>query len=908
MQDESVDGSQPAEATATAPARATGDASTGAAHHLLSTKLARPRVPPTYVARTQVAERLDAGTTGPLTVVSAGAGWGKTLTTAAWAAGSPGIGPVAWLSVDDGDNEPRSFWNYVLAALRGVLTLPPGNAIAGLDPALGCEEENLRRLAAGIAELPAPVVLVIDDFHLLHEPAVLEGVAALLRHPPRQLRLVLLTRADPALPLHRLRVNDELAEIRARDLAFSATEAARLFAADGVPVPPDQAELLVRRTEGWPAGLRLAALFLRRDGHQRSAEEFAGDDRAVTDYLVEEVLASQPPDLRRFLMRTSVAERVSSGLAEVLTGYPRCQSVLETLERTNAFVVGLGSDRRWFRYHPLLREMLQHQLSLSEPDTLSGLHRRAALWFADSEAPVEALRHALAAEDWELFGRLFVTHAAPLLVSTERMAVGRLLEAVPPQRSTDSAELALCAAGRLYHAGRFPEMQHHLDFADARLAESPSGAATGSRIAARAFTAAVARTRGDMPALVSAAAAALELLAGPGLGLPAADDYRAIALSNRGAGELWSGLLGDAERHLRDALTAVADTRLEVTRINVLGHLALTAVATGRLREGFTCASTAVELVAARGWVPLPQAASAYLAVGLVHFEWNNVDLARRLLTQGRGDGVDLAPDFAMTLAQARIEASLDRVDVAREELARLRRRLPDWTPPAYLAGWLVVTEAEVDLAAGDPATALTRFPPVAAEAMPTHQRVCLAKVLLAAGEPQRADRVLAGLRTGGEPNGDDVETWLVTALLADRLREDNRALDALQRAIVLARPERVRRPFAALGHEHLPRLLTRLHQVDSAFGELADEVLGDVWESAPPSLPLDPLADPLTDRELSVLRQLPTMMTNVEIAGELYVSVNTVKAHLKRLYRKLGVVSRRDAVHRARELGLLHD
>ena len=253
-----------------------------------------------------------------MTVVSAGAGWGKTLTTASWASSGPAAGPVAWLSLDEGDNEPRAFWACVLAALRRTITLPPENPLSGLDPALGREDENLRRLTTGIAELPSPVVLVIDDFHLIQDPATLHGLSGILRHPMSQLRLVLLTRADPALPLHRLRVSGDLVEIRSSDLAFDATEAVRLLAEDGVDVVPEQAELLVERTEGWPAGLRLAALFLSRD-RERTVAEFGGDDRAVTDYLFEEVLASQPPDIQDFLTQTSIVDRVSADLAAVLT-------------------------------------------------------------------------------------------------------------------------------------------------------------------------------------------------------------------------------------------------------------------------------------------------------------------------------------------------------------------------------------------------------------------------------------------------------------------------------------------------------------------------------------------------------------------------------------------------------------
>jgi len=256
---------------------------------------------------------------------------------------------VAWLSLDESDNHPRSFWTSFVAAIRSATEIPRGNPLAGLAPGLGGREGNHRRLVAGLTGLPDPVVVVLDDFQIVREPAVLTGIAELLRHPPEQLRLVLLSRVVPALPLRRLELRGELAEIRSHDLAFDVPEALALFAADGVPIEPDEARLLVDRTEGWPAGLQLAAYFLKRGGPDRTAADFADNDQAVSDYLVEEVLINQPPELQQFLLRTSVTERLTGGLAQALTDDSRGQRFLELLERSNAFVVGLSPDRHWYR-------------------------------------------------------------------------------------------------------------------------------------------------------------------------------------------------------------------------------------------------------------------------------------------------------------------------------------------------------------------------------------------------------------------------------------------------------------------------------------------------------------------------------------------------------------------------------
>jgi LuxR family transcriptional regulator, maltose regulon positive regulatory protein len=877
--------------------------------NLLTTKLARPRVPSTYVERLRIGKLLDDGTLKPLTVVSAGAGWGKTLATASWAAATPVVGPVAWLSLDESDNDPQSFWSYLVAAIRSAVPVPRGNPLSGLAPGLGSEDDNLRRLVAGLTRLPKPVVIVLDDFQVIKEPAVLSRLSELLRHQPTALRLVLLTRSEPGLPLHRLKLEGDLAEIRSQDLAFGVAEAVALLAADGVLVDPDGARLLVERTEGWPAGLRLAAFFLKGDGPGRTPADFAGDDQAVTDYLLEEVFASQPPELRRFLLRTSVAERLSGGLAQVLADDPRAQRFLEELERSNAFVIGLGSDRQWYRYHPLLREMLRHQLTVDEPQILPDLQRRAALWFAANGQPIEALRHAADAADWQLLGRLFVTQAAPLMVSAERAAIVASLARIPADRFADGAELAVSAAALRMNAGRLQDMQPHLDLAQAQLDATSSESRIGTSIAIRLLSTAGTRLRGDVDASIAASSQALDELSGPGASLPAADHYRAVALSTLGTSLLWSGSLDEAQARLREGLEIATATRLEATRINILAHLGFAAAVSGRLRHGFAYAAKAVELVDARGWKPLIQAATAYLALSVVHLQWNNVDEAQSLLAQGREAAtLDPATRHALGMTQARLDASLGRVEAAREQLARLRQEIGQWRPSSFLERWEAIIEAEIDLAAGDPGSAMTRIgtppddqPPFARE------QICLAQALLAGGDPQRAEEILSQLRKRTVyDRSEAVRVWLLTALVADRLREDNRAVEALGHAVDAARHEGVRRPFLVADTERLPRLLARVEQMDPGATGFVDELLADMGMVSSDGILVDGTAEPLTDRELSVLRYLPTMMTNAEIAKELFVSVNTVKAHLKRIYKKLGVTSRRQAVHQARALGLL--
>jgi LuxR family maltose regulon positive regulatory protein len=865
-------------------------------------------VPPHHVARAQVSALLDQGTQRPLTLVSAGPGWGKTLATAAWASGGPLAGAVGWLSLEPSDNDPRTFWTGFLSAVRGAAAAPPSNPISQLAPGLGTNALALPLLRAGIEELPAPVVVVLDDFHVISDPSVLDGIDVLLRHPLPQLRLVVLTRTDPALPVHRLRMSGQLLEIRARDLAFDTVAAAALLDAAEVDTAPADVDLLVQRTEGWPAGLRLAALYLGNGDPTHTPASFAGDDGVVTDYLVGEVLASQPPGAEQFLLRTSIVERLDSGLAEALTEESHAQQQLEALERSNAFVVSLGPGRVWFRYHPLLREMLQHRLKVTAPGVVADLHRRAAHWFADHGRQIEAMRHAADAEDWQLLGRIFVTGAAMFTVSTDRGALERVLARIPAERVHDGPDLAACAAAGSFLAGRYDDMAAHLERARREVLALGSEVLPGTNVACLLISVAVLRARGDIAGLRACTSLALEELAGAAHALPGGQGYRAVALGNLGTALLWSGELDQAETCLLAGLEAAEGTHLDASRINMLAHLALASVARGRLRAGLQHATRAVDLVDARGWGPLAQASTAYLALSLVHLRRNDAVAAQKMLELGESAArPEPVARRAMMLGAARLEASLGRPHEARRQMALLAEDLAGDQPPELLADWRTLAEAEIGLSQPGPGRRSSSTP---------HERVprpvtpalviCSARRLLARGLPHDADEVLAPLRDAPD-HEVEVEAWLLTALAADRLHDDNRATEAISRATQMAAVEDVRRPFVELEHAQVTRLLDRVRKVSLDAGPFVDLLLQELQEQHD-GAGVVALAEPLTGRELTIVRLLPTMMTNVEIAAELFVSVNTVKSHLKHIYDKLDVVGRRDAVRRARDLGLLID
>src|SRR5215216_4848857 len=396
--------------------RAEGPATDETDAQASSTAVPAPRWAP--VPRRRLYALLDEGTRGPVTLLAASAGYGKTLLLTSWAQAGRTPGPVAWMTAGPDDHQPASFWAHVLGALDDAGVLPAGGPPGDPGPPAASGSPLLRWLAARLAELPRPVVLVLDDLHEAGGGAVAAELRLLPRYAPPQLRLVVATRADPPLVLHRLRVAGQLGELREADLAFTGSEAEAMLGDHGVTLPAGDLEALLRRTEGWAAGLRLAALTLRDHPLPgRFVDELAGDDRAIAGYLLEEVLAVQPPELRAFLLWTSVPDRICGGLADALTGRADGAEVLARLEREHVFTMASGPGRDWYRYHPLFAELLRAELRHERPEELPALHRKAAAWQAANGLPVDAVRSALAGDDLDQAIDLLADGWLSLLVS-----------------------------------------------------------------------------------------------------------------------------------------------------------------------------------------------------------------------------------------------------------------------------------------------------------------------------------------------------------------------------------------------------------------------------------------------------------------------------------------------------------
>jgi LuxR family maltose regulon positive regulatory protein len=871
---------------------------------LVAAKLSRPELPPGYVDRPRLRAALDAGTRSPVTLVTGGPGWGKTLQVAAWAAAAASTRTVCWLTLDDDDDEPRAFWAYLLAALRRSGAVRPDNALASLDPRAGLNPESQRQVQVGLSQLPHEVVLVLDDVSEIRSDEVFEQIARLFRHGS-PLRLVLVCRADPPLPLHRLRVSGDLCEIRTDDLGFTAAEATELLVGQGPGIDPTEVTQLLDRTDGWAAGLRLAAMFLRRPGVR--AAEFSGADRSVADYLLSEVVAGQPPQTWQFLLRTSLVSRISGDLADTLTGQGHGQRTLDLLERDNAFVTALGPERRWYRYHPLLSEMLRRQLELERPDTVRGLHERAARWYAAHGQPVDAVRHAVQAGNWSLAGSTMTRSAVTRLQTIERRALAAALEQIPAAELGATPELQLCAAALSTASDRYGPIGPHLEAARAMLEHDPEPDPS-TVVALCMFEGALARVRGAAAQVLAVADEALTTLDRHHGAIPLASEYRAIALNTRGVGLLWAGDTDAATTALQAGKAASEAAGVELTLVNDLGYLGLAAAVTGRLAVAEEWSSRCLALADARGWGDLLQAGAGYLAGALVAVARHDLDAADRWLALGmRTQRRDTEPLLRLGLraARAAVDAARGRHEAAGSELVSIRSELETLGEAPLAHRWLAGTEAEVALARGAHADLRRRLESLDRTQRSADETLQLARALLADGDADAADRLLEPLARAGAELPVAVQCTVVRALCADRLRRDNEALALLDQALAQAAQERLLAPFHAAGTARLPGLLERvvlLRTVHSGFARTLLETMG----AADATTGDDGLVEQVTEREKTVLRYLATMLSNAEIAEQMFLSPNTVKVHLRHVYRKLDVTSRRAAVRRARELHLL--
>ncbi len=875
---------------------------------ILAAKITAPGVPGWAVPRPRVTELIAQGRRWyPLTTVTAPAGAGKTMALASWAAAEAEV--VAWVSLDEFDNQPGAFWGYVVAALRRSGVAVPAASPGGR----GRDVSHVfaLRLAAALAAQNPPVTLVLDDFHLLTDPAVLDGLDYVLRNTGAGLRLLVSARTNPLLPLHRYRLAGQLAELRASDLAFSVAEADLLLARHGQAMPADSLRRLIRRTEGWAAGLRLAALGMgAHPGSDRVVmEELVTEDSAVTGYLMHEVLNTQPPEAREILLTTSILDRVSVEAASELTGHDQAGTILPALARATGFVQPAGSG--WYRYHTLFAEVLRLQLGREYPNRIAALHRRAARWYEQNGQLTDAVRHAAQAGDWPL--------AASIVIDGQ--AIGEIIEprggpslaaefaGMPPgQAWAEPAPHLVCAAVAL--SAGLPEASNaSLDAADGILARLPAGQQAASRLAAAMIRLAAFRRTGDLIAAAAAAAETQALISrAPGRKL-GHRQIRARVLSGRGEVELWSGHFDQAAWTLESGLAAATACGAQDDRADCLGQLALVEALRGRLGRAATLAAQTTAALPAGQWqppVPHPGALVALACVHLAHYELRE---AHSWLKQADA-ALNVTPDKLIEavayLAAAYGSLAKGRAAVAAQIIARARS---GWFVPAWLDHRLSLAESRAYAAAADIPAALAAAERADRDTAP-ETAVTLARAWAAAGDTQNALRALTTVLAtdSGALEPVRLQAWLVDAWLGYDRGDRTRGRRSLASALQLAEPEQLRLPFVIERGWIVPAL-RRDHALAHAHQHLLAPIRRHHQLPAPPGGPDQApvlAAGPLSKREQEVLRHVSRLLSTAEIASEMHITVNTVKTHLTHINRKLATTRRAEAVRRGRQLELI--
>ena len=904
---------------------------------LLETKLYVPRSRRGLVPRPRLSERLDRGTASKLTLVSAPAGFGKTTLLTEWLAAGPaalaGERLVAWLSLDRADSDPASFWTYVIAALRTVASGVGESALALLQaPQPPPIEAVLTALLNDLDGAAGDIVLVLDDYHVIDASDVQDGMAFLLDHLPPWLHVVIASRADPALPLARWRARGELVEIRAAELRFTPDEAvAYLNEIMGLQLTARDVAALEARTEGWIAALQLAALSMQgRDDVAGFIAGFAGDDRYVVDYLAEEVLQRQPDRVQAFLLQTSILGRLSGPLCDAVTGQGGGKAMLEALDRGNLFLVPLDDRRRWYRYHHLFADVLQARLLDERPRQVPDLHRRASAWYEQNGEPAVAIGHALAAED---FGRAadLVELAIPAMRrSRQEAALRGWLKALPDEVVRVRPVLSVGLAGALLAVGEFEGVEERLRDAERCLGQT-TGTGAGSPVPAaemavddeefrrlpagiELYRSALAMARGDVHGTVRHARRAIDL---------SPEDDHLVRASAAGMSGLAFWTSGDLEAGHSAYAECVAGLRRAGHIADIFGcSIALADIrsAQGRLGEAMRTYEQALQGAPEQGGLVLRGTADMHVGMSEVHRERDDLHAATQhlLRSQELGEHLGLPQNrYRWRVAMARIRQAegdpVGALDLLNEaERLYMGDFFPNVRPvPALKARvWIAqgrLGEAlswarEQGLSVDDDLSYLREF-----------EHITLARMLLARHQDEhaghslhQATRLLERLLLAaeeGERTGRVIEILVLQALARQRLGDIPAAFACLERAVTLAEPEGYVRVFIDEGPPMAPLLRAAAKQ--GTAGNYVRRLLAAVSETGHEKSAKQALIEPLSERELDVLRLLGTDLDGPAIARELMVSLHTVRTHTKHIYAKLGVTSRRAAVRRAAELDL---
>ena len=918
---------------------------------LLQTKLAIPPCRTELVPRQRLIDRLQAGVGRRLTLVSAPAGFGKTTLLSAWASDvcQSGHRAVAWLSLDPGDNDPARFLAYVVAALRCIQAdLGKGMISALRAPRMPPADSLLAGLINDLAALPAPVILVLDDYHAIDAQAIHDILTFLLDHQPPHMHVAIATRSDPPLPIARLRGHGQLTELRQMDLYFVPDEAAEFFRRSlQLELPAGSVEALSARTEGWIAGLQLAALAIR--GAQQLRPEpadiaafvraFTGSHRLVLDYLIEEVLEQQPPAIQSFLLQTSILERMTGPLCDHLLGagpetaarqdsgsFGDSQQVLEYLEQENLFIVSLGVERRWYRYHQLFADLLRQRLQQTQPERVAALHRRASEWYEHHQFAAEAIDHALEGGATARALQLVEKHADAVMLRSEVATLRRWLEALPAAQVRARPVLVAYDALTMVVSGE------PLDEAESKLEAAQAGNAHGTiHGEVTAFRALLAAYRGEVQQSAALSEQALELLPTD------RQFFRSYVTGFLGLAYLYQGEVAAATAAFERAVQIGQRTGNLTITVLALCHLAELATIRGQAREGRAYYEQALDLARDEQGQPEPIAGMAHTGLGRLLAEHNELSAARQHLVTGLNliKRWGEAGAIGGYLGLAYVEQVQGHDDAARHALQTARHVAEKFDAMELDDLHVAATRARLDVLSGrrDPSrlqqaqrwvesrgfdhrTGPEEWAAAVAAAsfsQASEYRV-LAEVYVALDRLDEALAVIEPLLRKAE-----AQDWIffvrelrITQALAYQAQGDlDRALASLSRPLALAKNQGWVRAFIDQGApmaELLRHAASRGIEAPYASRLLAafDEPEEMDPEAAAPVPAHQPLIDPLTEREMEVLRLLATRLSTDEIASRLFVTVGTVRSHTKNIYSKLNVHSREAAAARGRELQLI--
>ncbi|MEM7536778.1 MAG: LuxR C-terminal-related transcriptional regulator [Chloroflexota bacterium] len=929
---------------------------------ILTTKLYIPSTQSTLVTRSCLVERLMTGVSGKLTLVSAPAGFGKTTLVSEWLAASRQ--PAAWYSLDDGDNDLTRFLAYFVASLQATFPNAPnlgaGTMVLLQSPQPPSIETMLTTLLNEITNIPESFMLVLDDYHVIDTSEIDNMLIFLLEHLPPQMHLVITTREDPALPLARLRARGHLTEVRAADLCFTFDEADQFFnQVMGLALSSTQIEALSTRTEGWIAGLQLAAISMRgrtdtgkteNNSVERFVHAFTGSHHFILDYLIEEVLQQQPAPIRSFLLQTSILNRLHGALCDAVTQQGDGRGMLSTLERSNLFIVPLDDQRQWYRYHHLFADVLQTRLQEEQPEHVSLLHQRASVWYEQNSLQADAIHHALAAKDFARVADLaeLVWREMDRQLQTDRWL--SWVQAIPETLLQTRPVLSVGYAWSLLNEGEIEAAEPYLRDAEQwrNTLSDQSGQSESNRMvvvdqaefcslpatiaSARAYQ---AQTRGDVDSTMVYARQALDFFPEDDA-LSRAVPAAILSLSYWGRGELEA-----SHQWLTTAMAGFQTTGNKVAAISGTFGLADMRIAQGRLNEAVRTYERSLKLVASYMNPPdtnitdinstkqdkfvLQGTADLHLGLSMLHHERGEVEAAREQLATSTSFELHAAlPDFPyrLCIAKARLKASQAAFDDAIALLDEAERLyyptpIPIVRPVAALRAkvWIAqgrLAEAwawvrEQDLSVEDDLSYLREFEHMTLVRLfiaqhretPTHSDLHQAMGLL--------DRLLQAAEMQGRM-GSVIELLVLQALAHDALADRSSALTSLARALTIAEPEGYLRLFVDEGQPMQMLLSKCLTQgtMPTYVTHLLAVMPAQINEEAPAHDPNQQLIEPLSKRELEVLRLLALGHTNQALADELVIALSTVKKHVNNIFGKLGVASRTQAVNRARELGLL--